>query len=170
MEGSCQFAQITSAKVCSVFLKYQIPDATSTITSITAIAEPGPVNIVSRAQQAPAETIDDSHHRIERVEQAKAFWNDAALETDRRDVKAKLDHERNNETEIAILHHEGGNPQTDARERRRMPAAQKTAERTRPQEARSGTRSSEQQGRQPEIRKSTKLVMTLLTMMTSRGK
>jgi len=40
--GRClSVAHITSAKVCSVFLKYQIPDATRTITSITAIKIPG---------------------------------------------------------------------------------------------------------------------------------
>ena len=41
MVDALGIAQITSAKVCSVFLKYQIPDATRTITSITAIASPG---------------------------------------------------------------------------------------------------------------------------------
>ena len=41
VESAFSIAQITSAKVCSVFLKYQIPDATRTITSITATASPG---------------------------------------------------------------------------------------------------------------------------------
>src|SRR5208283_1109859 len=56
--------------------------------------EPQPVNTVLCAQQAPAETIYDSHHRIERVEEAKPLWNHAALKADRRDIKAKLDYER----------------------------------------------------------------------------
>src|SRR5271166_4761277 len=74
--------------------------------------EPRPVNTVLCAQQAPAETIYDSHHRIERVEEAKPLWNYAALEADWRDIKTKLDHEWDNETEITIPDHEGGDPQT----------------------------------------------------------
>ena len=36
-----EIAQITSAKTCSVFLKYQRPDAIRTNTSTIAIAKPG---------------------------------------------------------------------------------------------------------------------------------
>ncbi len=41
VEDAVGLAQITSAKVCSVFLKYQMPDATKMITSITATTRPG---------------------------------------------------------------------------------------------------------------------------------
>ena len=72
-----------------------------------------PVNTVLRAQQTPTETIYYSHHRIERVQEPKVFWNHTTLETDWRNIKAKLDDEWDNETEIAIFDHQRGDPQTD---------------------------------------------------------
>ena len=158
-----EFAQITSAKVCSVFLKYQMPDAMRTTTSTISNREGRPVDAALPAQEAPAETVYDSHHRIERIEEAKPLRNDAALESDRRDIKAELDHERDNETEIAILDHEGGDPQADSRARRRTPSNTKKGRNNTASGGTDGTRSSGQRGRRREIRKSTKLVMTLLT-------
>src|SRR3981189_3226862 len=58
------------------------------------------IELALAAQDAPAEPVDDTDHRIERVEQPPILRHDARAESDRRDVEAELDQERNHETEV----------------------------------------------------------------------
>ena len=57
-EATLQFTQITSAKVCSVFLKYQMPDATRSDHLNHRDREPRPVDAAlshpSRHQRKPS--------------------------------------------------------------------------------------------------------------------
>jgi hypothetical protein len=73
-----------------------------------------PVDAALPSEEAPAKTVYDSHHGIERVEQAKPNWNDTALETDWGNIEAKLDEKRDNKTEVAVFDHKGADPQPDS--------------------------------------------------------
>ena len=66
------------------------------------------------AGNGPTKTVDDTNHRIERVEQAPFFGNNRAAETDRRNVKPELDDEGNNIAKIAVFYVQGRQPDTGA--------------------------------------------------------
>ncbi len=72
-----------------------------------------PVNVVLATENAPAKAVDDTDDGIEGIEQLKSFGHDVAEESDGRDVKAELDNEGDNKPEIAIFHHQRGNPQSN---------------------------------------------------------
>src|SRR5262245_27827359 len=59
-----------------------------------------PVELGLAPQKAPAETVDDGDHRIERIEQAPLRGHDAGAEADRRDIEAELHQERDHEAKI----------------------------------------------------------------------
>src|SRR5512135_255046 len=52
--------------------------------------EAGQIDRTLAADDAPAEAVDDSDHRIEVVEQSPLFWHDRAWETDGRDIETEL--------------------------------------------------------------------------------
>ena len=64
-------------------------------------------------QDRPPEAVDDSDHRIERIEQPPLPGDHAAAESDRGDVQAELGDERHNIPEIAVLDVQGGQPQPE---------------------------------------------------------
>src|SRR5262249_24910476 len=68
------------------------------------------------AQDAPAEPINDSHHRIEGIQQTPLLWHHTRTEADRRHVKPELHDERDDIAEVPILDVESSDPQgrTDA--------------------------------------------------------
>src|SRR5258708_15692870 len=60
------------------------------------------------AEEAPAEAVDDPDNRVEAVPEAPALRHDCTRKPDRRDVKAELNDEGDDEAEIAILDVERG--------------------------------------------------------------
>jgi len=62
------------------------------------------------SKNAPAETIDDSHNRVERVQQLPLLRNQAAAETDMGNVQAELNNKRNDVSKISIFDVERGDP------------------------------------------------------------
>jgi hypothetical protein len=70
------------------------------------------VNTILYTYKAPSKAIDDPNHWVECIEKPKLRWNDATLKAYWGHIESKLDHERDNESEVAVFHHEGGNPHT----------------------------------------------------------
>src|SRR5438270_4691666 len=68
-------------------------------------------------EHAPAETVDDTDHRIERIRKSPLLWNDAGAKPHRRDIEAQLDNEWNDVTEIPVFDVERRDPHPDAEAR-----------------------------------------------------
>jgi len=73
--------------------------------------EAGQVKIGFTAEDGPAESVDNAHDRVDRVQQAPLFGHDGGAEAHRRDVQAELDDEGDDVAEVSVLDVERGNPQ-----------------------------------------------------------
>src|SRR4051812_4577727 len=60
------------------------------------------------AENAPAETVDHAHHRIEAVPEAPFIRNHGARESHGGDIEPELDDERDEVAEVAVFHVKGG--------------------------------------------------------------
>jgi len=69
------------------------------------------------AEQGPAESVDDAYHGVKRVKQPPPGGNHAAAEADGGNVKAELNDEGDNVTEIAVLDIQRGKPEPHAERR-----------------------------------------------------
>ena len=65
--------------------------------------ETGPEYTHIATKDRPAEAVDDTHHRIEQIEQPPLLRDDAAGEADRGDVVPELDDERDDIAKVAVL-------------------------------------------------------------------
>jgi hypothetical protein len=77
-----------------------------------ADAEGGPVEGGLAAEEAPAETVNDANHRVQRVEETVLLGDDTGTEADRRDVEAELDDEWDDESKVAVFDIQRGKPET----------------------------------------------------------
>lgn len=66
----------------------------------------GPIQSVVTSKEAPTEAIDDSDHRIQRIDQPPPFWKDGTHKSHWGKVQTKLHDERDDEPEIPILDHQ----------------------------------------------------------------
>ncbi len=74
--------------------------------------ETGHVNGAVAAEDAPAETVDHAHYRIEAVKQSPLLRNNLAAESYRRNIKTKLHDKGDDIAEIPVFHIERRNPET----------------------------------------------------------
>src|SRR5690242_3296482 len=56
-----------------------------------------------RAENAPAEAVDHSDHRIQRIKQTPLWRHDAGTEPDRRDIEPQLHQKRDYVPEVAVF-------------------------------------------------------------------
>ena len=80
-----------------------MPRISKALITVRDIARSGYVQLSLSTQKGPAEAVDDSHHRIQRIQQSPLLRDDAAAESHGRDVHAKLDNEGDDIAEVAIF-------------------------------------------------------------------
>jgi len=62
-----------------------------------------PIELALPAKKAPTEAVDNSDHRVERVDQPPLVWNYAGAETNRRYIEPELHDKRNDIAEIPVF-------------------------------------------------------------------
>ncbi len=80
--------------------------------------EPGPVNRRLATQNGPPKAVDHPHHRVDCVQQPLLVGHHGGAEPHWRDIQAELDDEGDDVAEVAVLHVEGGDPQTGTQTRK----------------------------------------------------
>ena len=130
----------------------------------------GQANIFGIApQHTPTEAIDDPDHGIQRVEEAILVRDDGAQKTNWRNIKPKLNGERDDEPKIAVLHHQSRHPQADGK-RSGKGQKNKNGMNTILAGGRNRYHIMSTTRKAAEIKKSMKLVMTELAGTMRRGK
>src|SRR5262249_53519769 len=77
----------------------------------------GQIKLTLPAQYAPAKSVDDPDHGVQRIQETPLVRNDAGAVTDRRRIEAELNQEWDDIADVPIFHVQSSKPKAGAQAR-----------------------------------------------------